>query len=65
MCIVSGAWSLLSYKDRARTDAAAWDELEKSVIAHAADDVTVGIIGRQVHITVIKRFPAEENSAEI
>ena len=33
-----------------------WDELEKSVIASVADDVIVGIKGKQADITVIKKF---------
>ena len=52
-------WSLSSYKDSARADSQAWDELEKSVIANAADDVTVGIINQRTEITVTKRFTVE------
>ena len=37
-------------------EAEAWDELEKSVIASAADDVTVGVKGKQVDIVIVKRF---------
>ena len=33
-----------------------WDELEKSVIASVADDVIVGVKGKQAEITVIKKF---------
>jgi hypothetical protein len=49
-------WSLRNYKNNVKTDTAAWDELEKSVIAKLADDVTVGIIGGKVEITVKKAF---------
>ncbi|MBR5091585.1 MAG: hypothetical protein IK093_19355 [Ruminiclostridium sp.] len=52
----SNQWSLASYKKKAKPDTPAWDELEKSVIANMADDVTVGIIGGKVEIVVIKRF---------
>lgn len=49
-------WSLVTYKKKAKTQAAAWDELEKSVIANLADDVIVGIIGGKVEITIKKKF---------
>ena len=57
------AWSLKLYTDnirnRASSEAAAaeaWDELEKSIVAQLADDVVVGIRGRQVDIIVRKEF---------
>ena len=34
----------------------AWDELEKSVVAHVADDVKVSIRNQQVEMTIIKKF---------
>ena len=34
----------------------AWDELEKSVVAHVADDVKVAIQGKTVEMTIIKRM---------
>ena len=34
----------------------AWDELEKSVVAHVADDIKVSIRGRIVEMTIIKRL---------
>lgn len=34
----------------------AWDELEKSVVAHVADDVKVSIRGRSVEMTIIKKL---------
>lgn len=52
----TGQWSLQSYRSSAKPDAAAWDELEKSIIANLADDVTVGIIGGKVEIVVKKTF---------
>ncbi len=52
----SDEWSLLAYKKKAKTEAAKWDELERSIIANLADDVTVGIIGGKVEITIKKVF---------
>lgn len=49
-------WSLSQYKENAKDDKEAWDELEKSIIANLADDVTVGIIGGKVEIVAIKHF---------
>ena len=49
-------WSLSAYRKSAKSDEAAWDELEKSVIANLADDVTVGIIEGKVEIIVVKNF---------
>ena len=34
----------------------AWDELEKSVVAHVADDVKVSIRGSVVEMTIFKKF---------
>lgn len=34
----------------------AWDELEKSVVAHVADDVKVSIRNQQVEMTIIKKL---------
>ena len=53
------AWSLARYRDAVRDDDArrdAWDELERSVIANAADEIRIGIKGRRVEMTVIKKF---------
>ena len=57
------SWSLKLYTDRIRSRAEseaaaaeAWDELEKSIVAQLADDVVVGIKGRQVDIIVRKEF---------
>ena len=47
-------WSLVNYKKKTKVDTAEWDELEKSIIANMADDVTVGIINSKVEITVKK-----------
>lgn len=54
----SRCWSLNSYRSNVKSAGAgdAWDELEKSVIAKVADDVVVGIKGKQVDIIVVKKF---------
>ena len=51
-------WSLYQYRSAVKTEEKAdkWDELEKSVLASLADDVTVGVKGRRADITVIKKF---------
>lgn len=36
----------------------AWDELEKSVVAHVADEIKVSINGRQVEMVIIKKLTA-------
>ena len=54
----SYAWSLEQYKSSVSKDeqAEAWDELEKSVIASAADDVIVGVKGKTANIVIVKSF---------
>lgn len=51
-------WSLEHYistmKEEEKTED--WDELEKSVIASVADDIIVGVKGRQANITIVKKF---------
>ena len=57
-------WSMMEYENALssrveRNDAdarAAWDELEKSVVARVADDVKVSIKGRSVELTIIKKM---------
>ena len=51
-------WSLEQYRATVKKEeqAEAWDELEKSVIASVADDVIVGVKGKQANITVVKKF---------
>ncbi|MBO6231587.1 MAG: hypothetical protein J6O50_13585 [Ruminiclostridium sp.] len=51
-----GVWSLGDYRKSVNSDTEEWDELERSIIANIADDVTVGIIGGKVEITVKKKF---------
>jgi len=58
------AWSMqvyreqvMQYLEQKRQGAAeAWDELEKSVVAHVADDVKVSVHGRTVEITISKKM---------
>lgn len=51
-------WRLNEYRSavekEARTEA--WDELEKSVIAAASDDVIVGVKGKRAQIIIVKKF---------
>ena len=57
---VNGAynWSLEAYRNVVKKgdNAEDWDELEKSVIASVADDVTVSVKGKQADIVIVKRF---------
>ena len=53
----SYAWSLDQYRRSVKQEETeAWDELEKSVIASAADDVTVGVKGKRADIIIVKKF---------
>ncbi|MBO5560973.1 MAG: hypothetical protein J6A07_04930 [Firmicutes bacterium] len=56
----STTWSLCQYKlameQEEKKDEESWDELEKSIIANLADDVVVGIKGRNVDIILKKSF---------
>lgn len=60
------AWSMQKYKTTVaaekETDEAAmqeWDELEKSIIANLADEVSISIRGREVEMVVYKNFGRE------
>jgi len=50
----SGLASRVKQDDPAAKEA--WDELEKSVVAHVADDVKVSIRGRSVEMIIIKKL---------
>ena len=55
----SSMWSLSEYKERVQEGegtAGNWDELERSIIANIADDISVGILGDRVEMIVSKRF---------
>ena len=56
-------WSLEAYIERYKADRTlteeqreAWDELEKSVVAHVADDVKVSIRGQAAELIIIKKL---------
>ena len=51
-------WRLEQYKESINRDKEleAWDELEKSIIASVADDVIVGVKGKQANIVIVKKF---------
>lgn len=51
-------WTLEQYRNSVNGEAQseAWDELEKSVIASVADDVIVGVKGKQANIMIVKKF---------
>ena len=56
---MSGAiysWSMQKYKSDVQEDADAWDELEKSIIANIADEVSVGVRRDGVELTVRKNY---------
>lgn len=53
----AGIWSLAAYRDRLRNNPGAGvnlDELEKSIVASLADEVTVGIHGRRIRLVISK-----------
>ena len=59
----SYVWSMNRYKSEVEgsveenSEAAdAWDELEKSIVANLADEVSVKIVGNEVEITIFKAF---------
>ena len=56
-------WSLATYKnsvgevkDENSAAEAAWDELEKSIVANLADDVRVSVKGSSMELTVVKKI---------
>lgn len=57
---VGAAWSLVQYMDGIKAEKgdknAEWDELEKSIVAKLADEVTVGVRNREATITILKQF---------
>ena len=57
------SWSMSNYVSSLKgnlgqTDEAreAWDEMEKSIVANLADEVTVNIVGSRVEIIITKKF---------
>lgn len=50
-------WSMKKYKEEAAArNNEGWDGLERSIVANIADDVSVRIVGDNVHIIVYKQF---------
>ena len=54
--MIGDCWSLNQYKAKQRKNPEPWDEIEKSIIANIADDVTVSVKGKNVEIKVTKDF---------
>ena len=61
--VLDWEWSMSAYRDeltkRIQNEAAAaeiWDELEKSVVTHVADDVKVSLRGQVAELILIKRM---------
>ena len=53
----AGRWSLSAYRDniqRQQGENPALDELEKSIVAHLADEVTIGIHGHRIRLVISK-----------
>ena len=50
-------WSLNKYRNTESNQTTKdWDELEKSIVANLADDIIVGVKGKQATISVVKNF---------
>ena len=54
--LLNDQWTLKRYKDAERNNKEPWDELEKSIIANLADDVSVAVKGNNVEIIISKNF---------
>ena len=59
-------WSLDEYRNTVKKEAKIeeWDELEKSVIASVADDVIIGVKGKQADIIISARIEKERRELE-
>lgn len=61
---VDMTWSMRSYQNLLETHIEqkkegaqeAWDELEKSVVSHVADDIKVSMVGRNVELVIYKKM---------
>lgn len=51
-------WTLDQYRNQVKSEKQkdAWDELEKSVLASVADDVIIGVKGKNADIIIVKKF---------
>ena len=54
--LLNDNWTLKRYKDAEKDNKEPWDELEKSIIANLADDVSVAVKGNNVEIVITKNF---------
>ena len=54
--LLDDEWTLTRYRDSQKENEEPWDELEKSIIANLADDIIVGVKGKQANIVVVKKF---------
>ena len=54
--LLDDQWTLARYKDSQKDNEEPWDELEKSIIANIADDVSVAVKGKNVEIVITKNF---------
>lgn len=54
--MIDNSWSLNQYKKKQKDREEPWDEIEKSIIANLADDVTVSVKGRNIEIVITKKF---------
>ena len=54
--LLNDQWTLARYKDSQKDNEEPWDELEKSIIANIADDVSVAVKGKNVEIVITKNF---------
>ena len=55
----AGKWSLSAYRDHLRADSASeinLDELEKSIVARLANEVTIGIHGHRIRLVISKKL---------
>ena len=66
MPVTDWQWSMVRYVDRHQANQApteeekeAWDELEKSVVSHVADDVKISIRGWQTEMVLTKIITAD------
>jgi hypothetical protein len=57
--LLDDEWTLKRYKDSQKNSEESWDELEKSIIANLADDVSVAVKGNKVEIIITKNFNKE------
>lgn len=49
-------WSLNQYRNAASSQSEEWDELEKSIVAKIADDVSVGVQNGKAEVIITKDF---------